>query len=135
MSLAEKRRSVLSQALDVGLIEHQVFSIYTALDLGKQSSIKFGSYDESAIAPGSQIEYVKTKASNSWELPGYALAIHEDMVQTGPTPKVILIEPQLPYMYVPAEDWPGVRRSAIDAFKGDGVLCQSQYCFFEKRCD
>lgn len=38
-------------------------------------------------------------------------------------------------MYVPGEDWPGVRRATAAAFKSDGVVCGSQYCFFENRCE
>ena len=80
LSLGDKRTSVLTQAQEAGLIDHAVFSLYTALDHGLTSSVKFGSYDEAALAPGAEIVYVKTKGTGTWELPGYALALHEDLV-------------------------------------------------------
>lgn len=134
LSLGDKQTSILTQAKEAGLIDHLVFSLYTNLDNNVQSSIKFGSYDQDALAPGAEVVYVKTKAADTWELRGYAMVVHYDQVKTGPTPKVALIEPQLPYLYMPEEDWSGYVDAVLYSFADDGVKCSSHYCSFDKSC-
>lgn len=135
LSLGDKKTSVLTQAKDAGLIDHLVFSLYTNLDKNIQSSIKFGSYDKDALAPSDpEIVYVKTAATDTWALRGYAIIVHYDRVKSGPTPKQVLINPQLPYMYLPKEDWASYAASVLYSFGGDGVICSGQYCFFNGHC-
>jgi len=85
---------LLKRAKEAGLIDHEVFSIYTNLDdENVESSIKFGSYDESAHLPGAEVTYVKTVSPETWELRGYALVMHWSRIRTGQTPKMVLLEP------------------------------------------
>jgi len=84
--------------------------------------------------PGSDITYMKTKTPKSWELRGYAMVVYHSQVATGPTPKVVLIEPQLPYLYIPNEDWFGFMDAVLLSYEGDGARCSGSYCYFEKRC-
>lgn len=119
----------------MGLIDHLTFSLYTNLDVNIHSSLKFGSYDKGAILPGSSIQYLKTKSRESWELRGYAMVVYHSQVATGPTPKVALIEPQLPYLYIPDEDWMSFIDAVLFSYESDGVRCSSHYCYFEKRCN
>lgn len=116
VSIMNKQTSLLSQAKDEGLIDHMVFSLYTDLDQSMQSTIKFGSYDPSAISQGGHITYMKTKSRQSWDLLGYVMVVYQSQVATGPTPKVALIEPQLPYLYIPDEDWIGFINAIINSF-------------------
>lgn len=116
ISIMDKPTSLLSQAKDDGLIDHMVFSLYTDLDQSMQSTIKFGSYDPSAISQGGSITYMKTKSRQSWELLGYVIVVYQSQVHTGPTPKVALIEPQLPYLYIPDEDWIGFINAIIYSY-------------------
>lgn len=124
----------MAQAKAAGVIDHMTFSIYTHPDPGVASMIKFGSYDQSAHLPGAEVVYVKTRSPETWELRGYALVMHYDRVRTGPTPKMVLIEPQLPYIYLPDEDWGGFLDAVARTFEADGVRCTGEYCFFLKPC-
>ena len=119
----------------MGLIDHLTFSLYTNLDKNIHSSIKFGSYDKSAIKPGSEITYLKTKSRSTWELRGDVMVVYHSQVATGPTPKVALIEPQLPYLYIPSEDWLGFIDAVLFSYDSDGVKCSSHYCYFDKNCN
>ena len=37
-------------------------------------------------------------------------------------------------MYIPAEDFSGYVTAALRTFSSDGVICTTDYCFFDKRC-
>lgn len=62
------------------------------------------------------------------------MIVHYDRVKTGATPKVAIIDPQLPYMYLPSEDWKGYVDAVLYSFTDDGVKCSSSYCFFNGKC-
>lgn len=51
-----------------GFIEHYIVSIYMRQKSGNFSSVKFGSYDEGAIAPGNDLIMYKTIRNNEWVL-------------------------------------------------------------------
>jgi len=100
--MKDKQTSILAQAKESGKIDHMVFALYTNLDKIVKSNIKFGSYDQSGIKSGGKLTYIKTKSPSTWELLGYNIVVHWDVVRLGPESKVVIIEPQIPYMYIPS---------------------------------
>ena len=69
------------------IIDHLVFAFYMGSDCadGKSScsTIKFGSYDEINIKPGTDLEMIATKAYNTWDL-------SHDRIQVGTLDPMIL---------------------------------------------
>jgi hypothetical protein len=53
-----------------GVIEHLIVSFYTRRDPtcphNEQSSVKFGSWDQSGIEDGESLKMIRTKGSYSW---------------------------------------------------------------------
>lgn len=78
-----------------------VFALYTSVSQEQTSTMKFGSYDPSGIKEGEKLTYIQTKNSTSWGLSANYFIVFDHTIWTDNTPKTALIEPQLPYMYLP----------------------------------
>jgi len=51
-----------------GKIDHIVASFYVRMDNGNSSTVKFGSWDISGLAPYKGLTNIKTNDLNSWHL-------------------------------------------------------------------
>jgi len=81
-----------------------VVSFYVRMESGNSSVIKFGSYDESGIEPGSRLCVFKTVALNTWSLRANNLKLGvEKLAASGY--RQVSMEPQLPYLYMPDADF------------------------------
>jgi hypothetical protein len=85
------------------VIDNYVFALYTDTAENKyNSSIKFGGYDKSGIAEGDSLTYLQTKNATSWGIHGLFIVVDGRTVRSDPkVEKTCLIEPQLPYLYLP----------------------------------
>jgi hypothetical protein len=101
---AHKEANFLWQLKDAGHIDHMVVSFYVRMESGNSSVIKFGSYDESGIEPGSRLCVFKTVALNTWSLRANNLKLGvEKLAASGY--RQVSMEPQLPYLYMPDADF------------------------------
>ena len=65
---AYEKQNFMKQIQVNNLIDHNVISFYISNTYGNSSFVKFGSYDEKAIAPGSKLNVIRTNNLNSWEI-------------------------------------------------------------------
>jgi len=134
-SIIEKQRSFLFNARNDGIIDNLVFSLYTDVSQNDiKSSIKFGGYDKSGIASDDGLTYLQTVNATSWGLAGQFLILDgRTIMSDGSVKKTVLIEPQLPYLYLPQYDIGSFVREAALTF--DGISCHSTYCRYDYSCD
>ena len=66
--LDQKDRNFMYQMKKKGLITHNMLSIYSRLESGNSSFVKFGGWDEIAIADGSALKMFRTVDLKSWNL-------------------------------------------------------------------
>ncbi len=116
-----------------GKIDHITASFYIQPLSGNFSSIKFGSYDEQGIAPGSSMSMYKTIDKTTWKINGkefqangHDLTSHQD--------RKVLFDMQLPYLYLPEYDFTSLQ-IAMAQFNLN-IICSSSknYCKFEQQC-
>ena len=129
----ERMRSFLFNAWKDGLIEHMVFALYTSVRNDIPSTLKFGSYDPSGIKDGEQLTYIQTRNSTTWGLSAAYFIVFDHTIYTDSTPKVALIEPQYPYLYIPQHEFESFRGAVNDVYKD--ANCKLTYCYFSKPCD
>lgn len=132
-NLAAMDSNFMYQLKKSGKIDHITASFYTQPKVGNFSSIKFGSYDEQGIAPGSQLSMYKTVDLTQWSVMakdlqanGHDLTKHVD--------RKILFDMQLPYLYLPEYDYTSLQ-IAMAQFNLN-LICSSSknYCKFEQSC-
>lgn len=135
------RNSFLRNAQASGVIDHLVFALYAggSGDGGKngsaQSSIKFGSVDQSAIAPGEYLTYMKTESTDSWGIKALAMRLAGSSVRLASPQRTALIQPLVPYTYIPKADFLNFKQAALLKFGTRGLRCSHIDCYFEKPCN
>lgn len=129
-SQEEHMRSFLYNAHKDGLIDKYMFALYTSIRSDVPSSLKFGGYDVSGIKPGEQLTWMHTKENDSWALAARFMIVFDETVQMeADQPRVILIEPQMPYMYLPEFEFASFAQNAMDVYPD--LKCKRTYCYFE----
>ena len=118
----QNKRSFLTFAQKAGLITNRVFSYYNSLDPKIQSSIKFGSYDQSGLLPGSNFIYLKTRNITTWGIRGQQLYLGSQNLTNNEVSITALFEPQLPYMYIPQNDYVNFTQMVSEEF-GQQIIC------------
>lgn len=82
------------------------FSIYTREAQSGVSIIKFGGYDEEGLAANTKLTVLRTDKNNQWGLNAASMVIGERLLYTpGGNERIAVIEPQLPYLYLPTGDY------------------------------
>ena len=111
-----------------------MFALYTSIDSDVRSSLKFGGYDESAVAPGENLTWLHTKENDSWGLAAKFMIVFDETVRMeGNDPRVILIEPQMPYMYLPKAEFKHFAENLKNVY--EDIKCKATFCYFEKSCE
>lgn len=64
------------------------------------SSIKFGSYDTSGIAPGFTLQVYRTRSLQTWEVNGRNFKVNKKDISS-PGSKLLNFDMSLPYIYLP----------------------------------
>ena len=113
-----------------------MFALYTSIRSDQPSSLKFGGYDQSGIAPGEKLTWMETLNTDSWALAAKFMIIFDETVRmTADNPRIILIEPQMPYMYLPEYEFASFTTNVLNVYREKGVKCKRDYCYFESSCD
>lgn len=114
-------------------------SFFVQNDASKKSSIKFGSYDQIGLKPGSKLELIRTPDKGSWDLRANFIEIGTEKLAEA---SMIRFEPQLPYLYLPRTYY----RAFVEAIQklysdeslyGDKDICDEteNICRFDAPCD
>lgn len=133
--LQDQRSSFLQNAYNNKVIDHMVFALYTSKNESVLSSIKFGSFDQSAIADREQLTYMKTVSTNSWAIRAHAMHLAGSQVKLTTADRAALIQPLLPYTYIPKADFQNFRLEALMKYATRGLHCTNIDCYFEKPCN
>jgi hypothetical protein len=87
-----------------GIIDNLVASFYIKAAQGNSSSIKFGSYDETGIAPGATLEMFATANKGTWNLNARNFKANNHDLSAGRT-RQVSFDMMLPYIYIPDHDF------------------------------
>ena len=60
------------------------------------------------MAPNAVLTPIRTKATNSWEIKANRFSFGNDLLIFPNPERFIEVDPQLPYFYVPNEDWTSI---------------------------
>ena len=87
------------------MINHQIIMVNAMNKRGDSSVVKFGGWDQNALADGSSLTVLRTKDETSYTLIAskFFYGTHDLLPNTGVT-KDIELSPHLPYLYVPDAD-------------------------------
>jgi hypothetical protein len=137
------------------IINHNVVSIYSNMkEMIGTSYIKFGSYDPTAIMEGQPFKVIKTVSLDSWAVSAKSMKVDVVRDVESSNPQVnekkqifaatkALIEPQLPYMYLPELEWKWFFESTIamwnslkgiDTAKKNHMQCTNKECYIQMTC-
>ena len=107
---SEKETNFMYKLKADGKIDHLVFSLFVDGINGNYSSIKFGSYDKSGIAPNEVLNVYKTHSIKNWNLVAYSAIVNNKNVIDGAASsnRYINFEPGVPYLYLPSADFTNV---------------------------
>lgn len=76
--------------------------MYVEMEEGNTSQIKFGSYDDVALT--SDLGLLKTYNEYTWSVRAKNFKIGDKDITTT-TDRFVSLEPQLPYLYIPSDDF------------------------------
>lgn len=117
-------KNFLFQLKEQGKIDHMTISFYVREHSGNYSSVKFGSYDASGIAPGTKMAIYRTRENVRWTLTvnRFAVNSHTPLSQV----REMEFDFSLPYLYVPTEEFKEftTRMSSWDL----NLRCDTQKC-------
>jgi hypothetical protein len=99
---------------------------------GNSSNIKFGGWDQSAIAPGHYLKMFRTFSPQQWDLKAdnFLLGGTSFLMAS----RVISIDPHIPYLYIPNNDWIDFANT-MEKHYGK-LYCQfsKNKCYFDTAC-
>lgn len=110
-----------------GLIDHMTVSIYLREHTGNLSSIKFGSYDPSAIHPQSPLYLFRTVSQREWSLSVKDFQVNSGQI-LGAT-KELYFAYHLPYLYLPDAEF---NEYVAQIKKWDSTIeCRPDICWYK----
>ena len=106
---------------------------------GNSSVIKFGGYDENALADGNTLTVLRTKNEKSFTLLASDFYYGDTSLLTG-VPKDIDLNPHLPYLYVPDADITHVMYKINELYPESSahpIDCDysGNFCRFKESCE
>jgi hypothetical protein len=110
-----------------GVISHNVVSFL--MPRGETGTIGMGIYDPKNHE--GDLQLIKTKDVSAWALRS-ALMLYDNVDITYSEERLLKIDPQLPYIYLPAADWD--RLTGLMAAENDELVCSGSQCGFSKSC-
>jgi len=123
------------QLMNKNLISYPIVSFFTTVNPYLDCSIKFGGWDESAIAKGDALKTVNTRSVDSWKIALNTAVVGERRINLSDKERSVIIEPQLPYMYLPTSDFKEWTRILAEIYPN--VVCNTNIqgaCSFKKAC-
>jgi hypothetical protein len=122
------------------LIDHLVASVFVSSHVGGNttSHIKFGSYDPQAIKSGESLQLMKTRGIDSWSVELTGASMIDATFQFERTPTYVIYEPQLPYIYLPEDDFLTFQGLAATFYSLRDLHCNNRQrgtCHFDTSCD
>jgi len=114
------QRNFLMMLKSKNLISHMSFSLYTRPgEKNAHSTIKFGGYDKEGLSKNQHLTVLRTIDKYSWAVIGGEMRVGDWMYseKVDIAERRVIIEPQLPYMYVPAKDFPAISKVLLKMFK------------------
>lgn len=95
-------QSFINNLVKDGIIDHKIVSVYTHMNRGNHSIIKFGSWDSNALKNGTKLNIHRTESPKIWSLYGASMRLR---TYTGVVTRRINLSPEYPYIYLPDNDW------------------------------
>jgi len=111
-------------------------SFFTTVNPKLQSSIKLGGWDQSAIMDGENLTMVKTEGVDKWLIAIQGTTVGATVVDMSDISRSLMIEPQLPYMYLPPDDFK--KWAQMLSLIYSDVICNTNTkgtCYFNKNCN
>jgi hypothetical protein len=121
-----------------GYIDHMI-TTFIASSVPHQSIIKFGQYETEAIE--GDFTYLKTVDDSSWTLQSTKAVMGQLPIynMAAPSTKKLVIDPQLPYLYVPIHDFTRISIALVLSFNARSLRCTDEYfgnrCIFNTKCE
>ena len=100
---------------------------------GNSSSIKFGSWDQAGMAPGSSLTMFRTSNLDQWALNADDYSIDGTKFLVG-IDKKIVFSPHLPYLYMPSQDWVAFAAALAKAYPDVHCVYDENRCSFQTSC-
>lgn len=118
--------SFLWQLKKTGAIDHMIVAL-------TEKKVQFGAFDPESILPGYDLDMYETTGTNSWNLKADQFHFGKTNM---PAKRLISIEPQVEYVYVPDSDFQHFR-SKLLKMKDFDPNCKSDdlICRFDRPCD
>lgn len=126
---------------DRGMIDQKQIGIYTKKRIQdsseenhKESTIRFGSYDDDLIDKGHELLWMNTTESNSW-------AVKVNRASFGSSKEIwsdteALMDPGYPFIGIPPQHYKAFQEQIKNAYSDDMVDCSSNaWCYFKKPCN
>ena len=114
--------SFINNLVKDGLIDHKIVSIYTHMERGNHSIIKFGSWDSNALKKNTSLNLHKTESPKIWSLTGASMMFR---TYVGTLKRRINLSPEYPYIYLPDNDWKRIQSIlGTDVCNYDNNFCK-----------
>ena len=109
-SPANKDKNFLWQLRNKGYIDYLAFALYTKEDKSAHSTIQFGGYDSNGLQKNEHLTVLRTVDDKSWAVWGEDIQIGDWFLskKLKGNKRKVLIEPQMPYMHVPSDDFDAI---------------------------
>ena len=123
---------------EIDPIEHCVVSFFITSKPDKYSFIKFGSYDQKAIKDGGSLKMMKTRNMGTWAVDLHSVKLFDYDFEFENDETFIIYEPQLPYLYLPEEDFMTFVIKASNHFGPSNINCNYNhggFCYFYESCE
>lgn len=117
-----------------------VYSVVEVLDaenstqFANSSNVKFGSWDAEAIVGGNELQLFKCQDLTAWRVKAKNFDIGSDAFIAGTT-RYLEINPHLPYLYLPDEDWTKFEEIITKTY--EDILCSYRLnvCYWNMPCE
>ena len=88
------------------------------------------------MAPNAVLTTIRTKATNSWEMKANRFSFGNDSLIFSNPERFMEVDPQLPYFYVPNDDWTSISEKMSEIYLNEGLNCdfENNLCLFNKPC-
>lgn len=112
------------------VIDHSVASVFITSQLDPKgnttSHIKFGGYDPLAIKDGESLQLMKTRNTRTWAVELVDTIMFDQTFEFESNPTYFIYEPQLPYIYLPEDDFLTFQGHASTFFSANEIHCNNR---------
>lgn len=124
------------QLQQAGNITNNILAIYTGFQNGNSSILHFGSWDQKGMAPNAEIRFYQCFDDKNFWIQANHFEFDYDVFLTGET-RYLDINPHLPYIYMPNQDFSNFVNHANKRLVSMNILCDynAGTCYFHNRCE